>query len=88
LQLTRVQELSEAKNHAESLIYDTEANIESFKDTLSKEDAESLKADIATLKGKLSGENLDPEAIKSATNDLKQASMKKFEAAYNRVRFC
>ncbi len=74
------QELIEARNHADSLIYGTE---KSLKDLGDKADAE-VKADIeqkiTALRGLIEGE--DVEAIKQSTEELAQASYKLAEQLY------
>ena len=74
------QELIEARNHADSLIYGTE---KSLKDLGERVDA-SLKADIeqkmAALRKLMEGENV--EALKQGTDALAQASHKLAEQLY------
>jgi len=76
------RELIEAKNEAEAIIYDTEKNLEEFKTTLDKEDAEALKEEITNVRSKLSDPSAD--VIRAATNSLRQATMKRFDAAYKK----
>ncbi len=74
------QELIEARNHADSLIYGTE---KSLKDLGDKVDA-ALKSDIeqkiTALRGLMDGE--DVEALKQTTEELAQASHKLAEQLY------
>ncbi len=74
------QELIEARNHADSLIYGTE---KSLKDLGDKAD-ETVKADIeqkiTALRSLIEGE--DSEAIKQSTEELAQASYKLAEQLY------
>ena len=74
------QELIEARNHADSLIYGTE---KSLNDLGGKADA-ALKSDlegkIAALRKEMEGENTD--AIKAATEELAKASHKLAEQLY------
>jgi len=72
----------EAKNHAESSIYDIEKNLNDFKDQVPEADATDLKNKIAELRTKLNDESASGEDIKSQMNTLQQASLKAFEAAY------
>jgi len=81
---TKRRELSEAKNQAESLVYETEQNIDQFKTFLSDEDKESLKTGISDLKSKLADGSGDAEGIKSGAEEMKKMSMKIFETAYNK----
>eukprot|EP01090_Pellita_catalonica_P008733 TRINITY_DN19803_c0_g1_i1.p1 TRINITY_DN19803_c0_g1~~TRINITY_DN19803_c0_g1_i1.p1 ORF type:complete len:697 (+),score=182.33 TRINITY_DN19803_c0_g1_i1:108-2198(+) len=71
---------SEARNLADSVIYDIEKNINEFKDHISEDDAEGLKADIEELRKTLEGSDVD--AIREGANALQQKSLKAFEAAY------
>ncbi|MDR1857383.1 MAG: molecular chaperone DnaK [Desulfovibrio sp.] len=74
------QELIEARNHADSLIYSTE---KSLSDLGAKVDA-TLKSDIeakvASLRKAMEGD--DTSAIKTATDDLSKASHKLAEQLY------
>jgi len=81
---TKRRELSEAKNQAESLVYETEQNIDQFKTFLSDEDKETLKNATSDLKSKLADGSTDSESIKSAAEEMKKMSMKIFETAYNK----
>jgi len=74
------KQVIEHRNHADSLIYDTEKSMNDFKDTLTEADKESLKTEIENLRRVLQSENGDE--IKEATEKLKQTSMKAFESAY------
>jgi len=72
----------EAKNQAESIIYDIEKNLNDFKDQVPESDAADLKTKIADLRTKMNDESSSGEDIKSQTNALQQSSLKAFEAAY------
>ncbi|CCO24180.1 molecular chaperone DnaK [Maridesulfovibrio hydrothermalis] len=74
------QELIEARNQADSLIYTTEKSLREVGDNV---DAE-LKADIETKSEELKKvlETEDPETIKQATDALAQASHKLAEQLY------
>ncbi len=74
------RELIEAKNHAESLIHQTENSMKELGDKLSAEDKEPVEKEISDLRSELEGEDL--EAIKSKTDSLMQASMKIGEMIY------
>lgn len=75
------KEVTEVKNHAESVVYDTEKNMKTYKDTLKQEDVTELNTKIAHLR-KLMADNNDSNAIREATNDVQSFSMKAFEVGY------
>lgn len=62
------KEKIEAKNHADSLVYQSEKMLEDLKDKVSKEDADKVRKEIANVKKSL--ESDDVESIKKATDDL------------------
>ncbi|MCR4429839.1 MAG: molecular chaperone DnaK [Tepidanaerobacteraceae bacterium] len=62
------KEKIEAKNHADSLIYQSEKMLGDLKDKISQEDAEKVKKEIENVKKSL--ETDDVEKIKKATDDL------------------
>lgn len=77
----KIKEVTEAKNHAESVVYDTEKNMKTYKDQLRSEQQEELKNKIAHVR-KLLADNNDGNAIREATSDLQQYSLKAFEEGY------
>ena len=74
------RELVEAKNQGESLVHSTEKSLKDYGDKVSEADKSAIEAAVEALKTALAGE--DPEAIKTRTNELMQASMKLGEAMY------
>ncbi len=74
------RELVEAKNQGESLVHSTEKSLKDYGDKVSEADKSAIEAAVEALKTALTGE--DPEAIKTRTNELMQASMKLGEAMY------
>jgi len=74
------KQLTENRNHAESIIYDTNKNLSEFKDHVSEEDAKSLREQITKLEEVARGE--DPDAIKAECDSLQRNSLKAFESAY------
>ncbi|MDH7796608.1 MULTISPECIES: molecular chaperone DnaK [unclassified Beijerinckia] len=74
------RELVDAKNHGEASIHQTEKSLVEYGDKVSTADKSAIEGAIATLKTALGGE--DTEAIKAATNEIVQASMKLGEAMY------
>jgi len=71
---------SEARNKAESIIYDIEKNLKEFKEHVSTEDGDKLKEQIATLRKTMEG--TDVQAIEDASSNLQRDSLKAFEGAY------
>jgi molecular chaperone DnaK len=74
------RELIDVKNHAESLIHDSDKSLKEYADKVSEADKGAIESAVAALKTSLEGE--DAEAIKAKTNDLMQAQMKLGEAMY------
>ncbi|MCT4634643.1 MAG: molecular chaperone DnaK [Rickettsiales bacterium] len=70
----------EAKNHADSMIYNTEKNLKEYGDKISSEEKEKIESDIAELKKSIEGN--DPEDMKAKTESLMQSSMKIGEMMY------
>tara|TARA_Y100001970_G_C14253243_1_gene873345 strand:- start:1180 stop:3099 length:1920 start_codon:yes stop_codon:yes gene_type:complete len=74
------REAVDTKNHANSLINETEKNIKEHGDKLSEEDKNKILADIEELKKVKDSEDI--EGIKTKTESLVQSSMKLGEAIY------
>ncbi len=74
------QELIEARNQADSLIYGTERSISDLGDKLDASLKADIEAKIADLKTKIQGE--DVAAIKAASDELGKASHKLAEQLY------
>jgi len=78
----KVKEATEAKNRAESIIYDTEKNVKQYKDTMKADEVEELNNKIAAVRKLLAEENVDGAAVNDATSDLQSFSLKAFESSY------
>ena len=76
------QELIEARNKADSLIYGTEKSINEVGDKLDASLKSDIQAKIAELKKTMEGE--DVNAIKSSIEDLEKASLKLAEELYQK----
>jgi molecular chaperone DnaK len=74
---------AEAKNQADSLIYQTEKNLSEHGDKIAAEDKTKIEEAIAALKKAMEG--TDPEAIESATQTLTTASHKLAEEMYKKA---
>ncbi len=75
------QQLIEARNQADNLIYTTERSMTELGDKLDSGLKTEIEEKIATLKTALEGE--DEEAIKTATEELSKASHKVAEQLYS-----
>ncbi len=75
------QQLIEARNSADNLIYTTERSMTELGDKLEPGLKGEIESKIATLKGLIEGE--DEAAIKSATEELSTVSHKIAEQLYN-----
>eukprot|EP00041_Stephanoeca_diplocostata_P039718 m.1637569 g.1637569 ORF g.1637569 m.1637569 type:complete len:686 (-) comp25947_c0_seq1:2882-4939(-) len=78
------KEAIEARNSADSVIHDAEKNLDEFKDQLSDEQSEELRAKIAETQEVVAKEDADAEEIRKASSDLQAASLKTFEEAYKK----
>ncbi|KAF5399727.1 Molecular chaperone DnaK [Paragonimus heterotremus] len=80
------RELVEVINQAEGIVHDTESKIAEYKDQLPADERENLGKQIEELRAKLNNkENETVESIRTATNNLQQASLKLFELAYKKM---
>jgi molecular chaperone DnaK len=78
------RELIEAKNHADSLVYQTEKSLAEFGDKIGADDKGKIEAGVTALKKAMEGD--DAEAIKKASDELTQASHKLAEAVYAKAQ--
>jgi molecular chaperone DnaK len=74
---------AEAKNQADTLIYQTEKNLSEHGDKIAAEDKTKIEEAVAALKKAMEGTN--PEAIESATQTLTTASHKLAEEMYKKA---
>ncbi|HKO31638.1 MAG TPA: molecular chaperone DnaK [Nitrospiraceae bacterium] len=74
---------AEAKNQADTLIYQTEKNLGEHGDKIAAEDKTKIQDAVAALKKAMEG--TDPEAIESATQTLTTASHKLAEEMYKKA---
>ena len=74
---------AEAKNQADTLIYQTEKNLSEHGDKIAAEDKTKIEEAVAALKKAMEG--TDPEAIESATQTLTTASHKLAEEMYKKA---
>jgi len=71
---------TEARNHAESVIYDIEKNLNEFKEHVTTENAEKLREEASKLRKTMEGHDI--AAIREGASALQRESLKAFEAAY------
>ncbi|KAJ3062323.1 Stress-70 protein, mitochondrial, partial [Quaeritorhiza haematococci] len=83
------KELIESKNHAESVINDTEKAMADFKDQLDKEEESKIREKIKELRDMLAqadagAEGVTAEGVKEKYGELQQGSLKLFEMVYKK----
>ena len=78
------RELIEAKNQADSLIYQTEKSLAEMGDKIDAAEKSKIESGVAALKKAL--ESSDAETIKKASEELMQASHKLAEAVYAKAQ--
>jgi molecular chaperone DnaK len=76
----RLRELADAKNHAETLAYQTERSLKEHREALSEADASTIEGRIMELRQVLDGS--DVAEIRAKTEALQEASHKLAEAVY------
>ncbi|RKX74881.1 MAG: molecular chaperone DnaK, partial [Spirochaetes bacterium] len=74
------RDMAEARNNADSLVYQSEKALKDFGDKVSAEEKAAVEAAVADLKTALEGS--DVEAVKQKTEALTQASQKLSEEMY------
>ncbi|XP_046975675.1 heat shock 70 kDa protein cognate 5 [Vanessa cardui] len=80
------RERVEATNQAEGVLHDTDSKLDEYRAHLPQDECDKLRGEMAKLRELLAQkETADPEAIRSATGQLQQASLKLFEQAYKKM---
>src|SRR5581483_8914260 len=79
----RLRELADARNHAETLAYQTEKSLKEHRDKLDEADASTIEGRIMELRGVL--ESNDVSEIRAKTDALQEASAKLAEALYSQA---
>jgi molecular chaperone DnaK len=74
------RELIEARNQADSVVYQTEKSLKEFGDKIDAAEKQKIEEKLAEMKKTMEGN--DPEAMKKAGEELMQASHKLAEAVY------
>jgi len=78
------QELAQARNQADSFLYQTEKSLKEFGEKLSASDRQTVEEKIKALKEALAGE--DAERITRASDELTQAAHKLAEEVYKKTQ--
>jgi molecular chaperone DnaK len=76
------KELVEAKNHADSAIYDTEKNLKEHGDKVDSSVKSSIESELQKVKDLVAKSDISASELKAATDSLIQATMKLGEAIY------
>ncbi|MBM5782365.1 MAG: molecular chaperone DnaK [Pelagibacterales bacterium] len=76
------KEFVEAKNQADSAVYETEKSLKEHGDKLGSATKSAVEAEIQKVKDAIAKENADAAEIKAATESLMQHAMKVGEAIY------
>jgi molecular chaperone DnaK len=76
------KEFVEAKNQADSAVYETEKSLKEHGDKVDGETKAAIEAEVQKVKDLLSKSDASPSELKSATESLAQNSMKLGEAIY------
>ena len=74
------KELVEAKNHADSAVYEAEKNLKEHGDKVDEETKKSIEDEVQKVKDVLAKEDAKAEDLKTATEGLVQSLMKIGEA--------
>mmetsp|Transcript_92592 Transcript_92592/g.183785 ORF Transcript_92592/g.183785 Transcript_92592/m.183785 type:complete len:455 (+) Transcript_92592:2-1366(+) len=79
---TKKKEAVTLKNDGETLCYQVEKQLSDLKDKISTPDADDLKAKMSDLRQAMAEDSPEPEAIRTKTKDLQEASWKVTQQAY------
>lgn len=80
----RRKERIEAVNTAESIIHDTEKNLEEFKSSIEDSEAENVRTKIGELREALRSDDTDAAEVKQKAEAVQQSALKLFELAYRK----
>ena len=76
------KEFVEAKNHADSAVYETEKSLKEHGDKVDGETKSTIEAEVQKVKDLAAKTDASAAELKAATDALMQASMKLGEAIY------
>jgi molecular chaperone DnaK len=77
------KESIEARNHADSMVYQTEKTLEENKGKYEEKDGEEAKVKLEELKAVLANADADKDALEGATKSLSDVMMKVGQAIYS-----
>merc|ERR1711881_514973 len=80
--VNKKKEAVQAKNDGETLCYQVEKQLSELRDKMSTADADDLKAKMDAARQSMAQEDADPEDIKAKVKDLREASWKVTQQAY------
>ena len=76
------REVAEARNEADTLVYTTEKSLTDYGDKLSADDRANIDTALQAVRSQLEADPIDPEQLKSKTEELRQAAYKLAEEVY------
>ena len=76
------REKVDARNHAESLVHDTEKNLKEYGDKIGADDKGAIETAVQNVKDALESDDTSADDLKAKTDALMEASMKLGEAIY------
>ena len=82
----KAREAIEARNTAESVVYQTENALKEYGDKIDASEKSSIEAAIADLKTALGNQNVSADELKSKTEAVQQASMKLGQKIYEQAQ--
>lgn len=82
----KARESIEARNTAESVVYQTENALKEYGDKIDASEKSSIEAAVADLKTALGNQNVSADELKSKTEAVQQASMKLGQKIYEQAQ--
>ena len=82
----KAREAIEARNTAESVVYQTENALKEYGDKIDASEKSGIEAAVADLKSALSNQSASAEELKSKTEAVQQASMKLGQKIYEQAQ--
>ncbi|MAG34625.1 MAG: molecular chaperone DnaK [Dehalococcoidia bacterium] len=76
------RDVAEARNEADTLVYTTEKSLGDYGDKLTADDRANIDTALQAVKSQLEADPIDPEQLKSKTEELRQAAYKLAEEVY------
>ena len=82
----KARESIEARNTAESVVYQTENALKEYGDKIDASEKSSIESAVADLKAALGNQNVSADELKSKTEAVQQASMKLGQKIYEQAQ--